>query len=50
MLPFDVRSFGYGRNESEVSSPGYRVKRGKTEHLHSTDDYEARNKSNNFIF
>ena len=26
-----------------------RVKRGKTEHLHSTDDYEARNKSNNFI-
>ena len=27
----------------------YRVKRGKTEHLHSTNDYEARNKSNNFI-
>ena len=27
----------------------YRVKWGKMEHLHSTDDYEARNKLNNFI-
>ena len=36
--------------QSHTSSSSWdRVKRGKTEHLHSTADYKERNKSNTFI-